>query len=205
MILKRLFENQDLLIERILIKEQKRLKLTNHQLLVLLAFFSLYKKPVFSLNALAKRVDLSNNEIGQVIDELIERELVSITLEQKDGKAREIFSLDQVFLELEQLYLNDQKNIEEAKYESTIAETIKLLEQGMGKVLSAYELESIRSWYEKGHYDHQQIINLIEQIAQSGRLSVKYIERLLNQQTVKQAPIDDKSDQVIDRIFKAIK
>lgn len=205
MLLKRLYENQDLLLERILIKEQKRLKLSNQELMVLLALFSMYKKPYFSLNAIAKKVDLSANEIGIVVDSLISKDFINIYLEQKETKQREVFSLDQVFFKLEALYIEDQRIADEAKFESKIGDAIKTFEQGMGKALSAYELETIRGWYADSGYNHDLIMGLVEQATLSNRLSVKYIERMLNKQLVKPAVIDDQADQVIDQLFKAMK
>ena len=46
--LKKLYEEHVLLIESLITKEQKRLKLTSNQLVVLLALFSMYKNVFFN-------------------------------------------------------------------------------------------------------------------------------------------------------------
>src|SRR5690606_9730076 len=116
--LKKLYEDHVLLIESLLTKEQKRLKLTSNQLVVLLALFSMYKKRTFSINAIAKRVDIDVNGIGIAIDKLIEKGFVSIYLEQKNDKEQEVFDLTGTFNQIKYFYESDLKENKKAANES---------------------------------------------------------------------------------------
>ncbi|PKK99315.1 MAG: DNA replication protein [Tenericutes bacterium HGW-Tenericutes-2] len=204
MILKRLFEDYDLAIERILVKESKRLKLTMKEMSVLLALFSIYKKRrTFTMASLSRRVELSNEEIGAAIESLIDKNMLIISLENKDGKEREVFSLDEVFLKIESLYRQDE--IERIKNEELtyISQTIHLFEQGLGRSLLPYELENIRRWYEDKTYAHEAIIKAIE--SAKDKVSIKYVERILNQIIPEQVEIDSDVEKALDEVFKNIR
>ncbi len=204
--LKKLYEDHLLLIESLLTKEQRRLKLTSNQLVVLLALFSMYKKRIFSINAIAKRVDIDANDIGISIDKLIEKGFVTISLEEKNDKSQEVFDLSGTFEIIRSLYEDDLKVTKKEANESQIAQTLKMLEQGFGKSLSAYELETVRRWYDENTYPHELIISKINEHETSGRFSLKYLERILMQSRFKLSnERDDKADQAIDKVFKAIK
>ena len=204
MILKRLFEDYDLAIERILVKESKRLKLTMKEMSVLLALFSIYKKRrTFTMASLSRRVELSSEEIGAAIESLIDKSFLIISLESKDGKEREVFSLDQVFVKIESLYRQDE--IERIKDEELtyISQTIKLFEQGLGRSLLPYELENIRRWYEDKTYTHEAILKAIE--TARDKVSIKYVERILNQIIPDQIEIDSDVEKALDEVFKNIR
>jgi DNA replication protein len=204
MILKRLFEDYDLAIERILVKESKRLKMTMKEMSVLLALFSIYKKRrTFTMASLSRRVELSSEEIGAAIESLIDKNLLIISLESKDGKEREVFSLDQVFIKIESLYKQDE--VERIKNEELtfISQTIRLFEQGLGRSLLPYELENIRRWYEDKTYTHEAILKAIE--SARDKVSIKYVERILNQIIPDQIEIDSDVEKALDEVFKNIR
>lgn len=204
--LKRLYEDGDLQIERILTREQKRLKLTSHELVVLLALFSLYKRRTFSLLSLSRRIEYDKNEIGDLIDKLLDKQFLTIDLESKDGKQREVFSLDLTFDKLRHLYEQDEKALLLEKYQTEIGKTLSALEKAIGKTLSAYEIDLIRSWYEKQTYKHQDIARVIQEQGYSSRFSVKMLERQLLQLEHKlTVEPNDQADAALDKIFKAIK
>ncbi|MCF7931092.1 MAG: DnaD domain protein [Acholeplasmataceae bacterium] len=204
MILKRMYEDYDLSIERILIKEYKRLKLTMQEMSVLLALFSIYKKrKTFSIASISRRVELNQNEIGTAVESLMNKGFMTILLERKDDKQREVFELDPTFKKIEDLYHQDELDKLKLLHESSISETIKLFEQGLGRPLRSHELENIRRWYDDQNYEHQQIISAIE--AAKDRISIKYVERLLTQVIPETIEIDKDVENALDEIFKKIK
>jgi DNA replication protein len=204
MMLKRLYEEYDLSMERILIKEYKRLKLTMQEMTVLLALFSIYKKRrTFSINAINRRVEYSINEIGSIIEKLLSKGFMTIELEKKDGKEREVFDLNLTFDKIQDLFKADEIEKKEALVETEVSETIKRFEQGLGRLLMPYELEMIRRWYDENKVSHESIIEAIE--SAQDRMSVKYVEKILTQQVPEKIEIDQDVDQALDEIFKKIK
>ena len=201
MILKRLYEEYDFSIERILLKEYRRLSLTMPEVTVLVALFSIFKKRhTFSLTALSRRVEYSKTEIGGFVESLLKKHFITLDLEEKDGKEREVFDLALTFVRIEELFANDEKEKIKETVAHDISETITLFEQGMGRVLKAYELDMIRSWYENEEYEHHAIIKAIDSAGE--RVSVKHVERLLTQKILPKIDIDDDTEKTLDAIFK---
>ncbi len=204
MIIKRLFEEYDLAVERILLKEYKRLKLTMRDMSVLLALFSIYKKrKTYSIASIGRRVELSSDDIGAALESLINQGFVSTRLESKDGKEREIFSLDETLEKIEELYRQDEIEVRKEIVVNDISETMTWFEQGLGRGLLPYELESIRRWYEEKAYPHETIKKAIQDAGE--RVSVKFVERILNQTIIKEVPIDQDVEEALDTLFKNIK
>ncbi|MBN2299580.1 MAG: DnaD domain protein [Acholeplasmataceae bacterium] len=204
MILKKLYEDYDLAIERILIKEYKRLRLTMQEMSVLLALFSIYKRrKTFSINAISRRVEFNQNEIGICVESLMDKGFMNIKLEKKDAKEREVFELDPTFKKIEELYQHDEIDRLKQLHENEITEVIKMLEQGLGRSLMGHELENIRRWYEEKEYTHEQIVNAI--ISCKDRVSIKYVERILSQIILEHVDIDQDVENALDEIYKKIK
>ncbi len=204
MILKRLYDDYDFSIERILLKEYRKLSLSMQEVTVLVALFSIFKKRnTFSLTALSRRLEYSKTEIGGYVESLLKKHFITLDLEEKDGKEREIFDLELTFVRIEELFRNDEKEMIREKVANDISSTIKLFEQGMGRVLKAYELEMIRSWYEQEEYTHEAIQKAIDQAGD--RVSVKHVEQLLTQQIMPKIEIDDDTEKTLDAIFKKMK
>jgi len=204
MILKRLYDDYDFAIEKVLIKEYRRLNLSMQELTVLLALLDIYKKRrTFSVLAISRRVDYNQNEIAGLVESLMSKNFLTITLDVKDGKEREVFHMSPAFERVEELLKNDELEQLRAAYQNQISETITKFEQGIGRVLKGYELENVRIWYEEKQYTHEQISKAIEQAG--GQLSIKFVERILTQQVVPNVEIDEDVDQALDDVFKRIK
>ena len=202
--LKRLYEEYDLAVERILIKEYKRLSLTMQEMQVLLALFSIYKKrKTFSITAIAKRVEYSTNDIGTYIESLMNKNFLTISLESKDQKEREIFELDPTFKKIHELFKQDEVEKIKVQEETNVSYTIRRFEQGLGRLLMPYELENIRVWYEEKAFTHDQIVKAID--TAKDKISTKYVEKILNQAIPKEIEIDDEVNQALDEIYKKMK
>ncbi|MFA5692958.1 MAG: DnaD domain protein [Acholeplasmataceae bacterium] len=205
MLLKKLYENHFLEIDALLTKEGKRLKLSPNDLFVLKTLFTMYKRRTFSITSIARKIELSSGEIAKSVDNLAKSGFVSLELETRKDKQVEVFNLDGTFNIITDLYLNDIREENISKNESNLSETIKSLENALNKTLSANELQLIQSWYEEDLYSHEMIISEIKKHELSGRFSIRYLERLLNQTKLNKKPIDKKTAEMLDSIFKDIK
>jgi len=204
MIIKKLYEEYDISLEKILIKEFRRLKMSINEMSLLLILFLMNKKRRnFSIGAISRRVDFNQNEIEIHIESLMSKGFINILLENKDGREREVLDIEPTFNKIEELFRKD--NLERVKqlYESSISETIKLIEQGLGRALRPYELENIRRWYEEKKYQHSEIKKAIE--TAKDKVSIKYIERILTSVVPNEIEVDEDIDAALDELFKKIR
>ena len=171
---------------------------------VLIALFSIYKKrKTFTIASISRRVDLANDDIGNAIESLISKGFLNVKLENKEGKEREIFDLDQAMENIEELFRIDELDKLKEQKENDVVQTIKMFEQGLGRGLLPYELENIRRWFEEKQFTAEQIIKCIKDAGD--RVSIKLVERMLNQNALKPIEIDADLEEALDQIYKNIK
>lgn len=203
MILQRLHNEYHLNIEMILIKEYKRLNLTTKELNVLIALFSnTQKKKVFSINALTKKVDYNSNEVAEAVNSLMDKKFVEITFEQTNERSREIYSLDNTYLKIEELFNEDYKLKMLENNKSNIGETIELLESKLNRLLNATEIDRVRTWYDDHNFIHAEIIKAINSVTRN--INVLYVEKLLSMQIAPSKPLDEKTEALLDKIYKGL-
>lgn len=204
MILKRLFEEDLIIIEKLLHKFYRKLSLSLKEVAVLIVLFSIYqKRKTFSVLALARRVDLSSNEIGEIVESLLNKGLLTLSLEQKDGREREIFDLTPTFIQIEELIIAENKEKQKMQIQTEISQIIQTFEQHLGRPLKSFELDNIRQWFHDQNYSYDQIIQAINQSEQ--RVSIKHVEKILSQEPITPLEIPDEVDKVLDEIYKGIK
>ena len=203
MILKRIYEEYNFSVELILIKDYKKLKLTQNELSVLLVLFSIHRKRrTFSVNAISRRMDLSQNEIAPIIETLIEKGFLNIEIESNNQKEREVFDLDGTFMQIETMFIEQENQKLKQKHENNVSQTISKLEDKFARMLRPNELEKVRSWYEDKAYEHEAIVNAIDFM--EGKNSVANIERILSADAFKSFEIDEKTNAILDAIYKKL-
>ncbi|HKL95392.1 MAG TPA: DnaD domain protein [Haploplasma sp.] len=203
MILKRIYEEYNFNIENLLIKEYKRLKLSTNELNVLLVLFNAGpKKRIFSLNSLARRLDYSTNELAEIVESLMEKDFLKIKLEVNNKREREVYDLDGTFNKIEVLFASDEEEKLKQLSLTNISVTIELLESKFGRMLRSNELDRIRTWYDVYLFNHERIIEVISGLQKE--TSIMHIEKVLNLNVNANVEIDDKTNDLLDSIYKKL-
>lgn len=203
MILRRLHNEYGLNIEGVLIKEYKRLGLKMKELNVLLILLSTSsKKRIFSINSITKKSDYNHNEVAEIVNVLLEKEFITLSLIEDKGKTKEVYSLDKTFEKLTNLFIEDEKADIVANNKTHISETIDLLEQRLNRPLRDLELDRIRLWYEDYQFIHQNIINAIK--AFKNNFSILYLEKILDSNYQPTKKIDTETEKILDNIYKKL-
>jgi DNA replication protein len=174
--------------------------------MVLLALFSIYeRRRTFTINAISKRVEYNRNEIGLLIASLEEKGFLELKLEtNKDGKEREIFSLDQTFKKIEKLIIDDYRSKKSDEAAAHIGKIIQILEQALGRVLSAFEMELIRNWYLNDNLSYEMIEDEVIKATSKAKFSIKYIDRILMTSKTEDREVDPKTADILEQIYKKI-
>ncbi|MDL2292477.1 DnaD domain protein [Acholeplasma sp. OttesenSCG-928-E16] len=204
MIIKQLYQNYGIEIDKIILSDYKKLGLKYVEATMLLVLLSMYrKKNTFSIAMLAKKTDLKKEKVEEITYSLMKNGFMTIDLENtKDGKEREVFNIDNTFDILERFLLQQAKDAGNAK----ISQTIDLLETELNRILTDNELETLRSFYEEERYTHEDILKAINIAKDNNKLSLKIIEKILiNDAKVQKVEVDEKTKKALDDIFKAIK
>ncbi|WP_323847834.1 MAG: DnaD domain protein [Phytoplasma sp.] len=200
-----LYEKGFLNIEKMLIKEYHKINLKFQEAMILILLFDCHENKNFSSLFLAKKANISKNEVENILEELIQKEFFTLSEDTEDNKIIEVFNLDNTFHKLEQFYLEKKKNAQLKKQNKYITETIEKIEQLKGNILVSYELEIIKAWYLEKNYSDSDIKKAINVASINKKKSIYYIERILNHKNSLKIENDDKADQILNKIFNKIK
>lgn len=203
MILKKLYDEYGFNIEALLIKYYKKININTNELNVLLVLLNnKSKRKIFLLNSIAKKTDFSQNEVAKIIESLLSKKLLEISLETTNKISREVYNIDNLFISLTNI-LNDELNEDQKVLnKSLIAETIEVFESKLNRMLRPNELERIRLWYDSYGFNHDDIISAIN--GSNNNLNVMYIEKILNIGLPVEEELDDETNSILDEIFKSL-
>jgi hypothetical protein len=203
--LKKLFESQSIVFEQLIYVHHKELDLTSDEMMVIFGLLDIYKKRnSFSLSALQKRITIVQKDIGAIIDALITKTYLHTYLDdQAQSKAKELFHLDGLFSKLE--YLIDTKELIKSKpNDEGLKKVIVLLEQKLNRLLTSTELQTLRLLIETHQVTLESLNDIIEQL--NDRVSLKNIEKMiLITKNMPKVVVDEKVDQALDDLYKAMK
>ena len=203
--LKKLFESQSIVFEQLIYVHHKELDLTSDEMMVIFGLLDIYKKRnSFSLSALQKRITIVQKDLGAIIDALITKTYLHTYLDdQAQSKAKELFHLDGLFSKLE--YLIDTKELIKSKpNDEGLKKVIVLLEQKLNRLLTSTELQTLRLLIETHQVTLESLNDIIEQL--NDRVSLKNIEKMiLITKNMPKVVVDEKVDQALDNLYKAMK
>ena len=204
MLIKKLYEDYDLPIESIIFKEYKKLDLTIKEMNILVTLLLTHKKRrVFSLRLITKKTSLSDNEVYETLQSLIDKNFILIELEvTKDNKHREVINLDRTFDKIEDMLIDEEKQ----KQATLLEKVIQTIEEKMQRILRPMELQQIQMWLENDGHTVKDINDAIELAKDT--VTIKRIERFLSfkeEELEKPKPLDKDKQEALDRLRKRIK
>ncbi|MFR0367801.1 DnaD domain protein [Candidatus Phytoplasma palmae] len=203
--IKILYEKGFINIEKILIKEYSKLNLNLSELNILLFLLDCYEKKTFSSLILAKKTNLSKNEIELILEKLMQKKFFSLSSKNKDNKIIETFNLDPTFEKIEEIYEKKNKIKKEKEKKHLISETMEKLENLKNKILTEYEFDIVKSWYSNSNFTHKEILEAIENAKINKKESIFFVERILNKNKMIKLETNEKADKILHKIFKKIK
>lgn len=206
--LKRIYDEYGLDIQKIIMSEYKRLNLSLKEANVLIALFSiLEKRKTFSINAIIKKIDLDSNETADILTGLAEKGFFKMKLEIKNGKERETISLTPTFLKLEELILEDVNKIKLERDKTKISKLINRLENLLGRVLTSYELDIIRYWFNDSKYSIDEVNQIIDTLVDNNKkVSINIIEKNLKlKKDYQVTDLDQDTKDTLTKLYRSIK
>lgn len=190
---------------KIILENYSKFNVTEQEVFVLITLVELYKlnKNTFSTSSIAKRTNLSNDICSTCLNSILNKGLISIKIEYSNNKAKEVFSLDELFNVISKTF-NDEIKLEKIQQsEGSIEEIITLVENTLNKSLSPYELEIILEWSNSNI--PLNIITKAIDIALSKNISnIRYIDKIILSSNNNEIVNEDES-KVLDDIFRNLK
>ncbi|MDR2822474.1 MAG: hypothetical protein LBV58_02850 [Acholeplasmatales bacterium] len=197
MIVKKLYDEYDLNLERLLLNEYARLNLTYEEASILSLMFSLYKKKDSKLSSVIKKTERNKEEVEKILNTLDDKAFISLHTEHNDkGKQVEIFVLDNCFSIIENFLETEEKK--EKKEDSEVSKIVLLLEKKMNKTLSVNELLEVKKWFVE-KIPTSEIISAIDKF--NSKSSLYKISSFLLEEYIEKEEVDEKTKNLLDKLY----
>lgn len=168
-----LIKDKPLYVPRILINNYKLLNITDEELIVIMVIMSHGDKVVYNPEAFAKEIGGSKRNIMKVIDNLCDKNILSLIIEKNNNKSYEYISLDNLYEKLFNIVID---NDEKEEVDNSI---FSVFENELGRTLSPMEYEKIKEWITSGN-SSELISCALREAVMNGISNFNYIDRILD-------------------------
>jgi predicted transcriptional regulator len=146
--LKKMIERQFVQPESLIFQHHKALQITSDEMMVLFALIDISKKRnTFTMQAISKRVSLVHQDLGMIIDGLIDKSYVFTYLDETtQTKAKELFHLDGLYSKLEEL-IDTQDEHKSKPSDDQLKTIIQLLEFYFKKITYFKRIAGNKTFY----------------------------------------------------------
>lgn len=168
-----LIKDKPLYVPRILINNYKLLNITDEELIVIMVIMSYDDKVVYNPEEFAKEIGGSKRNIMKVIDNLCDKNILSLIIEKNNNKSYEYIVLDNLYEKLFNIVID---NDEKEEVDNSI---FSVFENELGRTLSPMEYEKIKEWITSGN-SSELISCALREAVMNGISNFNYIDRILD-------------------------
>lgn len=169
-----LIKEKPLYIPKILINNYKNLKITDEELIIIIVLMSYGEKVLYDPSELARIIDGNKRTIMKVIDNLCDKNILSLVIEKKNSKTYEYISLENLYEKLFNIVISKKEDDEEIDNS-----VFSIFENELGRTLSPMEYEKIKEWINSGN-NNELIICALREAVMNGISNFNYIDRILD-------------------------
>ena len=193
--------NKNLIIPDYIIKYYSKLNLEGLSFILMIYFINQKENITFDINKISKDLNLEQSVVLGLINELNEKNYISIEMIKKNGIIEEFISVELFYNKICSLLL-------ESKDENENNDIYSMFEQEFGRVLSPMEYQTINGWLEN-KIPIDLIAAALKESVLSGVNNLRYIDKILFEwnkkgykkvEDIKQKK-DNKDDDYIEEIF----
>lgn len=194
----KLLEDEMINFNAILIKNYKRLNITEQEIIVLSMLSRQEMKGSKSFNAslFASKTGLSESDFYDCLNSLENKGYLEIKTETALGNKRagEYFYLDNVYNQIVRIYL-EQIRKESESNASTFEERVSdLVEDVFMAQLTPIDIEIIQKWASDGDFSYDQIRKALLDAQSKGKTTLKYVDSQLIKTKMKSENKEEKEN-----------
>ena len=163
--------NDNIIIPGYIIKNFDKLELEGLNLILLLYFINQKDNITFDVSKISKDLNLESSKVLELINELNEKNYISIEMKKSNGVIEEFISTELFYNKISSLLLDNEKN-------DNNNDIYSLFEKEFGRTLSPTEYENINRWIES-EIDEELIKEALKEAILSNVRSMRYIDSIL--------------------------
>lgn len=166
-----LIVNNNFIIPNYLVKYLSKFDLNINELMMLIYFLNNKEKLIFNPKKISDDLYISQNDVLEIINSLMEKTYISIEMSKTNGIIEEFISLDLFFAKINS-FLVDTDKIDNS------SDIYSKFEKEFGRTLSPVEYETINKWIES-NISIELIEAALKEAILSGVNSIRYIDKIL--------------------------
>lgn len=168
-----LLKDRPLVIPRIFLNNYKLLNISDSEFIVIMIIMSYGDKVMYNPEEFARDMNGSKHEVMKIINNLCDKNILSIVIEKNNRKAYEYITLDLLYDKLFNIVI-DKK--EDSEIDSSI---FSVFENELGRTLSPMEYEKIKEWITSDN-SNEMITCALREAVLNGVSNFNYIDSILN-------------------------
>ena len=141
----KVLKDKPIIIPRILLNNYRLLEIDEIELVIIVLIMSFGDKVIYDPEKFSIETNISKLEIMKAINDLIEKNIISLVVEKNNNKTCEYLSLEILYDKLYNIVIS-KKEIDEI--DSSVFSTF---ENELGRTLSPMEYEKIKEWITSGN------------------------------------------------------
>lgn len=163
-----LMKNGHIIVPIDLLKNYKKLKITDKELIVLIYLLG---NNEFDPEKISNDLNIKLDDVLKIIDSLINKDVLKINV--KSGKiCEEYITLDEMYNKLVMCMMESNEKKEITIYDK--------FEKEFGRTLSPMEYEIIGAWID-GNYSEEIIVLALKEATYNGVSNLRYIDKILSE------------------------
>lgn len=169
-----LIKDKPIVIPKILFNNYRLLGINDTEFIVVMLIIYLGGKVIYNPEEFSKELNISKHEIMKIINDLMEKNILSLIVEKSNKKTYEYLSIDLLY---EKLF-----NIVIDKHEKDVAidnSIFSVFENEIGRPLSPMEYEQIKEWINSDN-SIEMITCALKEAVINGVSNFRYIDTILN-------------------------
>ena len=163
--------NNNLIVPSYLIKYISKLNLETNEFIMILYFLNSKEKLSFNPKKISDDLYLEQNQVLETINNLTEKNYISIEMSKENGIIEEFISLDLLFAKINSFLVDNEKN-------NNSTDIYSKIEKEFGRTLSPVEYETISKWIE-GNIPIDLIESALKESILNNAPSIRYIDKIL--------------------------
>ena len=171
-----LLQDKPIVVPKILFNNYKRLNITEEELIVIMLIISLGNKIEYNPDIFVQELNMEKYKIMEIINNLMEKKLLSLDMEKSGRKINEYISLSLLYNKLLNLII-DVNEEDVVKIDCSI---FTIFENELGRTLSPMEFEHIKEWVTT--YKNEELISsALKEAVLNGVSIFRYIDKILDE------------------------
>ena len=168
-----LLKDRPIYIPKVLLSNYKKLGINSEELIIIMVIMNYGDKVIYDPELFTKDINGNRHEVMKVINNLFDKNILTLVIEKNNRKSIEYISLDSLYDKLFNIILDkdDDKEIDSSIF--------SIFEGELGRMMSPMEYEKVKEWITSGN-SNELIICALNEAVLKGISNFNYIDSILN-------------------------